>query len=73
MYLVLTMIPLFHSAGHLAYAKSARLYVQQMDDFSEKMSTDQFKQFTTSGYFAIRRSEHFWGGNFTDQTIEQES
>ena len=43
-----------------------------MDDLSKKMSTDQFEQFTTSGYFTIRRSEHFWGGNFTDQTIEQE-
>ena len=71
-YSVRKMIPLFYSAGHLAYAKSARLYVQQMDDLSEKMSTDQFEQFTTSGYFTIRRSEHFWGGNFTDQTIEQE-
>ena len=36
MYSVRKMIPLFHSAGHLAYAKSTRLYVQQMDDLSEK-------------------------------------
>ena len=61
-----------HSAGHLAYAKSAQLYIQQMDDLSEKNSADQLKQFTTSGYFTICRSEHFWSGNFTDQTIEQE-
>ena len=43
-----------------------------MDDLPEKMSTDQFEQFTISGYFTIRRSEHFRGDNLTDQTIEQE-
>ena len=66
------MIPLFHAAGHLAYAKSARLYVQEMDNLENKMSADQYQKFTEKGYFSIHRTEHSWGGNFSDQTIEQD-
>lgn len=36
------MIPMFHAAGHLAYAKSARLYLDQMKGLSDIMSADQY-------------------------------
>ena len=71
LYCVREMIPHFHAAGHLHYAKSARLYLQQMDALEKTMPVDEYKLFTEKGYFTIRRLESFWGGNFTDQTIEQ--
>ncbi len=66
------MIPLFHAAGHLAYAKTARLYIEQMEGLSNIMSDEQYRDFTDGGYFTIRRTEKFWSGNFSDQTIEQD-
>ena len=72
LYCTRQMIPLFHAAGHLAYAKYARLYVQDMESLSERMSNEQFHRFTTMGYFSIRKSNTSWAGNFSDQTIEQE-
>ena len=65
------MIPFFHAAGHLAYAKSARLYLQQMKQLQHLMTESEYDLFTTKGFFTIRRMDHFWSGNFTDQTIEQ--
>jgi len=65
------MIPHFHAAGHLHYAKSARLYLQQMEALEQTMPADEYRLFTEKGYFTIRRLDSFWGGNFTDQTIEQ--
>ena len=66
------MIPLFHAAGHLAYAKSARLYLDQMRELEKKMSPEQFAKFAGRGFFTIRRADGFWSGNFTDQVIEQD-
>jgi len=68
---VCEMIPLFHAAGHLAYAKSAHLYLDQMKDLESVMSAEQFRNYTERGFFTIRRTEKFWSGNFSDQTIEQ--
>ena len=65
------MIPHFHAAGHLSYAKSARLYLQQMSFVSQIMPAEEFTLFTEKGFFAIRRTNEFWSGNFSDQTIEQ--
>jgi len=65
------MIPFFHAAGHLAYAKSARLYLQQIRKLEHMTSETEYNLFTTKGFFTTRRSDHFWSGNFTDQIIEQ--
>ena len=65
------MLPYFHAAGHLAYAKSAHLYIQQMMELHNVMPEKEYKQFTEDGYFTIRRSNRFWSGIFSDQTIEQ--
>lgn len=65
------MIPFFHAAGHFNYAKSARLYVQDMNDLKEKMDPFEYEKFTEKGYFTSRRTDTFFGGIFSDQTIEQ--
>ena len=65
------MIPYFHAAGHLPYAKSARLYLQQMNSIADVMPYEEYTLFSAKGYFTIRRSNDFWSGNFSDQTIEQ--
>src|SRR6218665_507807 len=36
------------------------------------MSVNEYSQFTDKGYFTVRRTDRFWSGNFTDQTIEQD-
>lgn len=65
------MIPYFHAAGHLHYAKSAHLYYQDMVRLHEKMDPQEFMDFTDKGYFTIRRSDKFWCGIWSDMTIEQ--
>ena len=65
------MIPHFHAAGHLPYAKSARLYLKQMNSIQQVMPPEEYTLFSSKGYFTIRRVNEFWSGNFSDQTIEQ--
>ena len=72
LHVVSEMIPLFHAAGHIAYAKAARLYLDQMKGLMDIMSAEQYYAFTKRGYFTIRRTDKFWSGNFSDQTIEQD-
>ena len=57
------IIPYIHAAGHFPYAKSVRLYLQQMNSVEKVMPSE--------GYFTIRRASEYWSGNFCDQTIEQ--
>jgi len=66
------MLPYFHSSGHLSYAKYAQHYVQQMEDLPNFLSKEDLKKFVTLGYFAIRRTEQFWSGNWSDMVIEQD-
>ena len=65
------MIPYFHAPGHLAYAKYAHLYLQQMSDLDIKMTQDEFQEFSSSGSFTIRCSSKLWAGVWNDMTIEQ--
>lgn len=67
------LIPFFHAAGHLNYAKSAQIYLQQMEDLHLKLPPQEFQKFAQEGYFTIRRSDKFWAGIWTDMTIEQVS
>ena len=48
---ITTMILQFLAAGHLAYAKSARLYLQQMKSLESTMSRNEYTQFTKKGDF----------------------
>ncbi|KYM98416.1 hypothetical protein ALC62_10869 [Cyphomyrmex costatus] len=65
------MIPFFHSAGHMSYAKSAQLYLQDMHELERHMDSLEYKTFTEGGYWTIRRKDTFWSEIFADQTIEQ--
>ena len=51
LYAVKQMLPYLHAAGHLHYAKSAHLYLQQMEELSAEIDI----LFAESGYFTIRR------------------
>ncbi len=55
------MIPYFHAADHLAYAKAARLNVQQTKLLGATMSPEEYKQFSENDRFTLRRSDRFWG------------
>lgn len=59
-----SMIGLFAATGHVNYAKSARLYLQMMENLAETHPWlhEQFM----SGLHAIRRSDKFWAGLSTD-------
>ena len=35
------------------------------------MPEDQYATYIRAGYFTIRRSDRFWAGIFSDQTVEQ--
>ena len=63
------MFPFFAASGHRLYAKSARLYLQQMMHLSET-HPDVYKDFM-AGHHVIRRSQRFWAGMSCDLTIEQ--
>lgn len=65
------MIPVLHTGGHTAYVKSSCLYLQQMKTLNALMAPDQYRKYTFNGFWTIRRSDRFWSGGFTDQTIEQ--
>ena len=40
------MIPCFHAAGHLAYAKYAHFYLQQMSQLKEYIPDSEYEHFT---------------------------
>lgn len=65
------MLPYFHASGHLNYAKSAQLYLQDMLSLKDDMDEYQYDLFTSNGYFTIRRSHKFWSGVWPDMVIEQ--
>lgn len=70
LYCVRQMLPVFYATGHLHYAKSSHLYLQQMISLSETLPLDEYQRFLQ--YFSIRRtSEKFWSGVWTDMSIEQ--
>ena len=70
-YSVKQMLPYFHAAGHLAYAKWTHLNIQQRMELYNIMPEKEYDQFTEQGYFTIRRSNKFWDEVFSVQTTEQ--
>ena len=64
------MLNLFAATGHLNYAKSARLYLQEMRELKEKHPF-VYQCFKEKGFHTVRRSDKFWAGLWTDLTIEQ--
>jgi len=69
-YIVKSMIPYFHSSGHIHYAKACHIYLQQLNDLEKTMYMMDFDRFV-KGYFTIRRKQKFFSGAWTDMIIEQ--
>ena len=60
---------LFAASGHRNYAKCSRLYLQEMRSLSDTNPWPN-KQFE-DGYHAVRCSNRFWAGLWSDFIIEQ--
>jgi len=56
------MLPYFHPAGHILYAKSAHLYAQDMCTLASRIPQNVYDNFTAKGFFTIPRSDRFWSG-----------
>ena len=66
---VTALLNLFAATCHIHYAKSARLYVQEMRKLP---STHPWLHHTfVEGYHTVRMSERLWAGLWTDIVIEQ--
>ena len=63
------MLNLYSATAHFQYAKSARLYLQLMDELP--IDFPWLYNLFQQGYYTIRRSERFWAGLWTDLVIEQ--
>ncbi len=63
------MLPNFTGSGHNLYAKSARLYLQMMEQL-EDLHPEVYTSFK-NGLHVIRRTERYWAGLSTDLVIEQ--
>ena len=63
------MLNLFASTGHYNYAKSARLYIQQMRSLEKEYPwlSEKFLE----GDHAVKRSSGTWNGLWSDLVIEQ--
>lgn len=64
------MLPFFLSCGHLNYAKSMLLYLLDMLNLKNVLSTEEYERFIK--YFSIYRSDRPFSGTGTDMIIEQE-
>lgn len=64
------MLNLFAATGHRNYAKSGRLYLQQMLQL-DKTQPWLFDLFQNKGFHSIRRTDRYWAGLSTDLIIEQ--
>lgn len=65
------MMPFFHATGHFNYALSAQLYLQDMLQLEGSINPLDYCNFVDNGFFAIRRSNKYWSGIWSDMTIEQ--
>ena len=71
-YCLAKMIPIFHAAVHFNYAKSSRLYLQDLQDSASWMVDSDYEKFISEGRAVVRRFDRKWGGNEADKCIEQD-
>jgi hypothetical protein len=64
------MLNLFAATGHRNYAKSARLYLQMMLNLRETHPW-LHEQLSVNSLHAVRRTDRYWAGLWTDLVIEQ--
>lgn len=67
---VTKMLNIFAATGHINYAKSSRLYIQEMLELPKEHPW-LYKCFQENGCHVVRRTSRFWAGLWTDLTIEQ--
>ena len=65
LYSVWLVIPYLHAAGHLHYARSAQVYLQEMLNLANSMAPGEYDRFTSRGFFTVRRSDKYWCGIWT--------
>ncbi len=63
------MLPYIAASGHNFYVKSARIYLQELDQLKSK-NPDVF-EFFQAGYGVIRRTDKYCSGISSDLAIEQ--
>ncbi|GBP40851.1 Putative nuclease HARBI1 [Eumeta japonica] len=64
------MLPYFHASGHFPYAKSAHLYLQDMQQLPNSIDPEVYETFS-DGFFTVRLSDKLSCGTSTDMVIEQ--
>ena len=69
LHVVTKMLNLFASTGHINYANSARLYVQEMKKLPQ-MHPWLYNKFINERH-TVKRTKKNWTGIWTDLTIEQ--
>ncbi|CAC5406041.1 unnamed protein product [Mytilus coruscus] len=62
-------LPFFVAAGHNLYAKSAYVYLSMMQRL--EIDYPEVYRYFKAGHHVLRRTDRFWSGLSTDQTIEQ--
>ena len=70
-YCVRKSLPRLHARGHIAYARSAHLYLQTLDDIKSNMNPAKYTKLTWNGLLTIIRSDKLWAGTWSGMTIEQ--
>ena len=72
-HLIAQMQTYVHATWRLQYAKSSQVYLQTMEDLEEKMSSEDFKEFSENPYFTctFRCTSKIWSGIlvWSDMTI----
>ncbi|VDI53446.1 Hypothetical predicted protein [Mytilus galloprovincialis] len=63
------MLPYFTASGHNLYAKSAWIYLNQMECLKDKNA--EVAALFEAGYHVIRRTDQYWAGISSDLAIEQ--
>lgn len=65
------MMPYFHAAGHLHYAKAAHMYIMEMERMEKNLSPNEYDKFAKQGQFSIKRTENPCTGTWSDKVIEE--
>ena len=64
---VASMNNLFAATGHINYAESTRLYLQQLPNDYPWL----YQCFIEYGFYVVRKSSRYWAGLWMDLAIEQ--
>ena len=54
------MIPILHAAGHIPYARSLRIYIQQLNELKNEIPANLYELYRNKAYFTFCRKNCFW-------------